>query len=82
MNHMLGIMIHTNDVLQDARGKTSIDRKKQVMRSLGVLIERVGPTCSFVAPQVRCFLFTFIIELNSLVDHGHAANYVGNPGIS
>lgn len=52
-NHMLGIVIHINDALQDVRGKTSVAQKNQVIRSLGVVIELVGTSCSFVSPQVQ-----------------------------
>ncbi|KAG8747053.1 serine/threonine-protein kinase M1 [Ceratobasidium sp. 414] len=56
MSHMLGIMIHINDVLQDVRGKTTVAQKNQVLRSLGVVIERVGFSCSVVSPQIMATL--------------------------
>ncbi|KAG8694478.1 serine/threonine-protein kinase M1, partial [Ceratobasidium sp. 395] len=56
MSHMLGIMIHINDVLQDVRGKTTIAHKNQVLRSLGVVIESVGPSCNAVSPQIMATL--------------------------
>jgi serine/threonine-protein kinase ATR len=49
---MLGVVVHINDVLQDVRGKVSVAHKNQVLRSLGVVIERVGAPCSAVSPQV------------------------------
>ncbi|KAG9127763.1 serine/threonine-protein kinase M1 [Ceratobasidium sp. 392] len=56
MSHMLGIMIHINDVLQDVRGKTTVARKNQVLRSLGVVIEWVGTSCGVVSPQIMATL--------------------------
>ncbi|KAG9097745.1 serine/threonine-protein kinase M1 [Ceratobasidium sp. 370] len=56
LSHMLGIMIHINDVLQDVRGKTTVTHKNQVLRSLGVVIERVGSSCSVVSPQIMATL--------------------------
>ncbi|KAJ1308398.1 hypothetical protein OPQ81_004104 [Rhizoctonia solani] len=51
-NHLLGIVMHINDALQDVRGKATVAQKTQMIRSLGVVVDLVGASSSFVSPQV------------------------------
>lgn len=51
--HMLGVVSHLNDMLQEVHGKLSVESKRQIIRALGVLIREVGPNIQGVAPQVR-----------------------------
>ncbi|QRV72397.1 phosphatidylinositol 3- and 4-kinase [Ceratobasidium sp. AG-Ba] len=60
MLHILGTMVHINDVLQDVRGKTTIAHKNQVLRSLGAVIELVGSPCNAVSPQIMATLQTML----------------------
>lgn len=53
---MLGVISDMNDMLQDVQGKKNVTEKKQILRSLGVLINHIGPAISNVAPQVCNFL--------------------------
>ena len=48
--HMLGIITHLNDVLQN---KQTVDTKRRAVRSLGAFVNQVGSIISNVAPQVR-----------------------------
>ncbi|CAE7142760.1 unnamed protein product [Rhizoctonia solani] len=52
-SHLLGIVMHINDALQDIRGKATVAQKTQMIRSLGVVVGLVGASSSFVSPQVR-----------------------------
>lgn len=47
--YVLGILSHLNDVLQDRK---PAEKKQQVLRGLGRLIEQIGPSITNVAPQV------------------------------
>lgn len=51
--HILGIMTYLNEVLQDVQGRRSPEYKKQVVRSIGELIKKIGSPISAIAPQVR-----------------------------
>ncbi|KAI0092138.1 hypothetical protein BDY19DRAFT_928481 [Irpex rosettiformis] len=51
--HMLGIITHLNDVLQN---KQTVDVKRRAIRSLGAFVNQVGSTISNVAPQVLATL--------------------------
>jgi serine/threonine-protein kinase ATR len=53
--YMVGIISYLSEVLQDVQGKKSPAAKKQVIRSIGVLVQKVGPSMSSVSPQVRFF---------------------------
>lgn len=48
----MGIVSHLNEVLQDVHGKMPLAIKKNVMRSLGALVQHVGSQITTVAPQV------------------------------
>lgn len=50
--HMLGIISYMSETLQDIKGKTSLNFKKQVLRGLGSLVTTIGPSVNAVAPQV------------------------------
>jgi serine/threonine-protein kinase ATR len=50
--HILGIMTHLNEVLQEVQGKRSPAYKRQVIRSIGVLVSEVGTPIIAIAPQV------------------------------
>ena len=52
--YMVGIISYLSEVLQDVQGKKSPAAKKQVIRSIDVLVQKVGPSMSSVSPQV-CF---------------------------
>lgn len=51
--HMLGLISHINDMLQDVQGKKSVASKRKIIRGLGALILQIGPTITHAAPQVR-----------------------------
>ncbi|EEB98563.1 hypothetical protein MPER_01906, partial [Moniliophthora perniciosa FA553] len=51
-SYILGLITTINDMLQDVHGKKSIETKRMIIRSLGVLVEEVGPGISSVAPQI------------------------------
>ncbi|CAE6443988.1 unnamed protein product [Rhizoctonia solani] len=59
-NHLLGIVMHINDALQDVRGKATVTQKTQMIRSLGVVVGLVGTTSSFVSPQIMATLQSMI----------------------
>ncbi|KAL0070158.1 hypothetical protein AAF712_002648 [Marasmius tenuissimus] len=51
-NYILGIITNINDMLQDVQGKKSVERKREIIRSLGFLVEQIGNSVSAVAPQI------------------------------
>uniref|UniRef100_A0A0W0G3C2 non-specific serine/threonine protein kinase n=1 Tax=Moniliophthora roreri TaxID=221103 RepID=A0A0W0G3C2_MONRR len=51
-SYILGLITTINDMLQDVHGKKSIETKRMIVRSLGALVEEVGPGVSSVAPQI------------------------------
>ncbi|CCL98247.1 uncharacterized protein FIBRA_00241 [Fibroporia radiculosa] len=59
--HMLGIISHLNDHLQDFYGKRSLEMKKMIVRSLGMFVAEVGPTINNVAPQIMATLQTMLV---------------------
>ena len=50
--HLLAIVTHITDFLQDYHGKQTPKAKQQAVRSIGQLVDVVGPALSSVAPQV------------------------------
>ncbi|CAE6451648.1 unnamed protein product [Rhizoctonia solani] len=59
-NHLLGTVMHINDALQDVRGKATVAQKTQMIRSLGVVVNLVGTSSSFVSPQIMATLQSMI----------------------
>lgn len=51
--HMLGVITHINDVLQN---KHTVEMKRCAVRSLGRFVRQIGDVISNVAPQVSIFL--------------------------
>ncbi|KDQ64194.1 hypothetical protein JAAARDRAFT_117891 [Jaapia argillacea MUCL 33604] len=58
--HVLGLISHLNEMLQDVQGKKSVDTKRQIIRSLGALITQMGPEIGNVAPQIMATLQTML----------------------
>ncbi|KAG7097441.1 hypothetical protein E1B28_004786 [Marasmius oreades] len=52
MTYILGIISTINDMLQDVQGKKSIGRKREILRSIGIIIEHIGKPVANVAPQI------------------------------
>lgn len=50
--YMLGVISQLNDMLHDVLGKKSVEYKKKIIRSMGVLIKLVGDSMSSFSPQV------------------------------
>ena len=50
--YMLGLISDINDMLQDVQGKKSVVAKKKILRSLGALVQQIGPMINHVSPQV------------------------------
>ncbi|KAF8709080.1 UVSB PI-3 kinase, MEI-41 and ESR-1, partial [Rhizoctonia solani] len=59
-NHLLGIVMHINDALQDVRGKATVSQKIQMIKSLGVVVKSVGASSSLVSPQIMATLQSMI----------------------
>jgi serine/threonine-protein kinase ATR len=51
--HMLGLISHINDLLQDVQGKKNVGSKQKIIRGLGAVIQQIGSTITYAAPQVR-----------------------------
>ena len=64
-NHILGIMSIISDNLNDVQGRRSSEEKSRIIRSLGVLIEKIGPGIVSVSPQVMALLQAFV-EIDNL----------------
>ncbi|TIA92820.1 hypothetical protein E3P81_01253 [Wallemia ichthyophaga] len=64
-NHILGIMSIISDNLNDVQGRRSVDEKSRIIRSLGVLIKKIGPGIVSVSPQVMALLQAFV-EVDNL----------------
>ncbi|TFK55398.1 hypothetical protein OE88DRAFT_1622542 [Heliocybe sulcata] len=58
--HILGIITHMNEMLQEVQGKKSLEAKRQILRSLGAVIIRIGPSVSDVAPQIMATMQTML----------------------
>ncbi|KDQ08227.1 hypothetical protein BOTBODRAFT_569890 [Botryobasidium botryosum FD-172 SS1] len=65
--HILAIMSHMNEALRDVHGKKSEEYKKQIIRSIGVLVDTVGPPISTVSPQIMATLQTALL-VDFLID--------------
>ncbi|KIR51714.1 serine/threonine-protein kinase ATR [Cryptococcus gattii Ru294] len=50
--YMLGVISQLNDMLHDVLGKKSVEYKKKIIRSMGVLIKLVGDSMSSFSPQL------------------------------
>lgn len=50
--HMLGIISYMSEMLQEIKAKATLNFKKQILRSLGALINIIGPSINAVSPQV------------------------------
>lgn len=62
-------------MLQDVQGKKSVDAKKKILKSLGVLMTQIGAATASIAPQVCHNNFVGVpVLLISLEDHGHISN--------
>ncbi|KAI0650476.1 hypothetical protein C8Q79DRAFT_901502 [Trametes meyenii] len=59
--HMLGIISNLNDMLQEIRGKRSVDSKRQILRSFGGFARQIGPAIANVAPQIMATLQTMVV---------------------
>lgn len=66
--YMLGLISHINDLLQDVQGKKNVASKQKILRGLGAVIQQIGSTITYAAPQVR--------------DYGGGVAKVLRPGIS
>ncbi|THH16411.1 hypothetical protein EW146_g4222 [Bondarzewia mesenterica] len=51
--HMLGILSNMNDMLQDIQGKTSVEAKQQILRSLGALVSTIGSSITSIMATLR-----------------------------
>ncbi|KAG8968537.1 serine/threonine-protein kinase M1 [Tulasnella sp. 419] len=56
----LGVLSHMNTAITNSRGINAIKQKKQIIRSLGIMIQKVGPSISVVSPQIMAVLHTMI----------------------
>ncbi|UOH82515.1 hypothetical protein LQV05_005222 [Cryptococcus neoformans] len=54
--YMLGVISQLNDMLHDVLGKKSVEYKKKIIRSMGVLIKLVGDSMSSFSPQIMASL--------------------------
>ncbi|KAH7876467.1 NUC010 domain-containing protein, partial [Lentinula edodes] len=59
-NYMLGLISHINDMLQDVQGKKSVDAKKKILKSLGVLMTQIGAATASIAPQIMATFQTMV----------------------
>lgn len=55
-------MTYFNEVLQEVQGKRTPAYKRQVVRSIGNLIQTIGSPISAIAPQVSNFLLLLLSE--------------------
>ncbi|TFY78245.1 hypothetical protein EWM64_g5764 [Hericium alpestre] len=60
-DHMLGVVSHLIDMLQDIQGKKTTESKRQILRSLGALTSKLGPAISSVAPQMMATLQMMLV---------------------
>lgn len=59
--HMLGLITHISEMVQEIPRKYSIQAKCGILRSLGALVRHIGPAISNIAPQ---FMATFQTTVN------------------
>jgi len=81
--HMLGLIAHINDILQDFRGKKPVAFKQKVLRSLGELVKQASDSVSSAAPQVglSCSLISLtdiLLDYGNVSDHGSDKGAVRN----
>lgn len=81
--HALGLISHLSDMLQDAKNKASLPRKRAILRSMGALATHVGRAISNIAPQVCLSLSypTHLVDPRNTV-HVHLPNYGCHPRAS
>ncbi|EIW76220.1 hypothetical protein CONPUDRAFT_158248 [Coniophora puteana RWD-64-598 SS2] len=60
-SYMLGVLSHLNDMLQDFKGKKSVENKCQMIRGLGEFVKHIGPPVHGIAPQVMATLQTMLL---------------------
>ncbi|KDR84098.1 hypothetical protein GALMADRAFT_219929 [Galerina marginata CBS 339.88] len=58
--YMLGLISDINDMLQDVQGKKTVATKRKILRSLGALVEQIGPAITNVAPQIMATFQTMV----------------------
>ncbi|KAF8622078.1 hypothetical protein AX15_007222 [Amanita polypyramis BW_CC] len=57
---MLGILSGISDMLQGIQGKKSVDVKRRIVRSIGILVVFTGASICNVAPQIMAIFQTMI----------------------
>lgn len=62
---MLGVISQLNDMLHDVQGRKTVEEKRKIIRSLGVLIAKIGDSMSSFSPQVWLLLPLSTITLTS-----------------
>ncbi|KAF9266203.1 hypothetical protein L218DRAFT_101271 [Marasmius fiardii PR-910] len=69
--YILGIISTVNDMLQDVHGKKTVERKREILRSIGVVVEQIGQEVARVAPQIMATFQTMasIPELSEATLH-------------
>jgi len=65
--HILGIISHINDILQDDQGKKPLMVKTQAIRCIKQLVAIIGPHINVIAPQVSGFIQLLLLQDPSLV---------------
>ncbi|KAJ7130974.1 hypothetical protein C8R46DRAFT_1327841 [Mycena filopes] len=58
--YMLGVVTYVNEILRDGRGKISVVMKRRILRSLGPMVNLIGPSISTVASQIMATFQTMI----------------------
>ncbi|KAF8961112.1 hypothetical protein BDZ97DRAFT_1664899 [Flammula alnicola] len=58
--YMLGLISDINDMLQDVQGKKTVSMKRKILRSLGALVEQIGPMINHVSPQIMATFQTMV----------------------
>lgn len=80
-DHMLGLITHISEMVQEIPRKYSVKAKCGILRSLGALVRHIGPTISNIAPQV-CLAVSvvFLIPMSiSFAVHGYVPNSGEHP---
>ena len=75
--HMLGLITHISEMVQEIPRKYSIQAKCGILRSLGALVRHIGPAIGNIAPQVCLDSVSVVLPTLNLMlfsVHGYFSN--------
>ncbi|KAJ3556801.1 hypothetical protein NM688_g1817 [Phlebia brevispora] len=59
-DHILGVITHMIEILEDVKEKRTLKEKMCVCRAVGKIVAEIGPSVSSIAPQIMAMLQTML----------------------